>query len=333
MLQDEPTAGDRQAYRAWIADNLSFEGMMQDVSLIMAHPTIAIPAPDGAPWRFEMAVSEAADTMGFSPGTPEQADIMLCCSGSMQILNVPRPKKPQVRILWHTEHIAGDSEHAKAVRAKLEPYVKKADWVVASSPNMVPVIEGMGAKNVRCIYAGGARRQWYKFQPKEKSFEVGFYGLINERRKGILDRLNERLEKAGLQKVGIINTYDPATLADFVHRCKILLNLHIADEPNVESRLAEGMAAGTFVLTEKLPEGHPFPDGTLGGAANEDELFERVTYYLERDGEREQIATHGCEWLWKNMTIGHQVDAVLEACGVRWLGVESDAKDDQAQLL
>jgi len=330
MLQDEPTADDRQEYRAWIADKLSFEGMMKDISLIMTHPTIAIPAPDGAPWRFEMAVSEAADTMGFSPGTPEQADIMLLCSGSMQILNVPRPKKPQVRILWHTEHLEGDSEHAKAVRSKLEPHIGKPDWIVVSSPNMVRVVKDMGAKNVRCVYAGGARRHWHKSQPKEKSFDVGFYGVINDRRKGILDRLNERLEEAGKQKVGIINAYDPAVLADFVHRCRILLNLHIADEPNVESRLAEGMAAGTFVLTEGLPEGHPFPDGTFGVGHGEDELFESLTYYLEHEEEREEKAARGCEWIWENMTIGHQVDAVLEACGVRWLGVESDAKDDQA---
>ena len=320
MLQEKPTAEDRQNYRKWVADNLGFEQQRREIDLVLTRPTIAIPAPDNSPWRFEVGISEVLGAAGFAPMPSTRSQILLACSGGIQVLGQPR-HNGQVRILWHSEHIAGKGKHARARLAQIKPYVKEADYVIVSSPNMIEPIKRLSGKEPKVVYAGGARPEWRKVKTVEKVIPVGFYGNLNKRRERIIDHLNGALKKEGFPAVQIIQTYDLPTLAEFTQRCKIILNIHIANEPNLETRIGETLAAGTLLLTETLPEDHPFPDGVFVEWSGDVDLADKVLEYLREDGKREAIASRGCDWVWKNMTIGDQVEKVLEACGVRWLGV------------
>jgi len=322
MLETPPTAADRQKYRAWIADNLSFGMQQKDIDLILARPTICVPAPDESPWRFEVGVAEAMSTLGFAPAAADRADILLLCSANVnQLEKTPKRNPKQVRVLWNAEQIVGDDDHATPRREKVVAAAKMVDHVVVSSPNAKAVLEAAGIENVKVVYQGGARDVWRPRGPVEKTINVGFYGYMNERRQRILDEVNERLEAEGLGKVQVLSTYDHAQLAQFVQRCKVVLNLHCTDQENVETRLAECMAAGTYIVSEALPPGHEFVGASIAQPVTpEESLADVATQILLLNDGREQIACQNRDWVFQNLTIGHQIERLLKACGVRWLG-------------
>ena len=323
LLLQKPTATDRQKYRNWVSKRLHFRDQLADIDLILARPTVAIPAPDAKAWRFEVSAAEAIASLGFAPDEPREADILLACGGGLPYLELARKNESQKRILWYAEQIAGRGRHATDRRKRVRPFIKRADMVVVSSPNSKPVMEAMGAKDVRVVFQGGARPGWQKRVPKPKSLDVSFFGVASPRRTLLIEKLGKELVKHDYGKVQAITSYDQEVLADLTHRSRIALNIHINKEPNVETRIAEVLASGTFLLTEKLPEGHPFPDGLFVEWSTPEELIEKALHYLKHEREREAIAARGCEWVWQNMTVGHQIERLLEACECRWLGVDT----------
>lgn len=74
---------------------------------------------------------------------------------------------------------------------------------------------------------------------------------------------------------------------------RICLNISIGDDLNM--RLFEVMATGSFLLTNWLPTlGDLFEDGKhLATYKTLDELEEKIKYYLEHEDEREKIAKEG----------------------------------------
>lgn len=333
MLEAPSTAEDRKQYREWIAENLSFEMQQKDIDLILARPTICVPSPDTQDWRFELAAGDALATLGFAPASADRADILLFCSAHAgRIKECPKRNPRQVRVLWNAEQIVGDDDHATPRRERVIEAAKLVDHVVVSSPNAKAVLEAAGIENVKVVFQGGARDVWRPRGPVEKTINVGFYGYMNERRQRILEEVNARLEEEDLGKVQVLATYDHAQLAQFVQRCKVVLNLHCTDEPNVETRLAECMAAGTFVVSEPLPEEADETLGKFCASPHDDEtVAEVVVHWLKDDLCREEIAKQSQDWIWNNLTTGHSVEALLEACGLRWGVNREDSQKGETQ--
>ena len=93
---------------------------------------------------------------------------------------------------------------------------------------------------------------------------------------------------------------------------KIVLNISIGDDLNM--RLFESMATGSFLLTNWLPTlGDLFEDGKhLVTYKTLDELVEKAKYYLEHDEEREKIAKAGQEEVLAKHTYSHRIQTILD---------------------
>ena len=168
------------------------------------------------------------------------------------------------------------------------------------------------------VYQGGAWDSWRSKGRAEKVVDVGFYGIPNARRKRVIKALGTALKGQGGNRIEALTSYSPEELVHFAEGCKIVLNVHWTDHPNTECRVAEVLSVGGFLLTEKLAEGHPFPEGVFVEWETPEDLQEKATYYLAHPEEREAIAQRGREWVWKHLRVEQQVEKVLELAGVRW---------------
>lgn len=93
---------------------------------------------------------------------------------------------------------------------------------------------------------------------------------------------------------------------------KIVLNISIKDDINM--RVFETMATGSFLLTNWLPSlGDLFEDGKhLVTYRTLDEMVEKAKYYLAHDEEREKIAKAGQEEVLKKHTYSHRIEKILK---------------------
>ncbi|MCC6831579.1 MAG: hypothetical protein IT200_09565 [Thermoleophilia bacterium] len=126
----------------------------------------------------------------------------------------------------------------------------------------------------------------------EKDIDVLFYGSLNERRVGVLQRLAER----GL-RVGHITQGFGAERDEGIARSKVVLNLHFYDSAVFEIvRVSYLLANGVCVVTEGRPDDPDIAPYTGGMAvAAYDELV-TVCEMLARDEPmRDRIAARGLE--------------------------------------
>jgi len=92
---------------------------------------------------------------------------------------------------------------------------------------------------------------------------------------------------------------------------KIVLNISIKDDLNM--RLFESMATGSFLLTNWLPTlGDLFEDGKhLVTYKTLDEMEEKIKYYLSHDEEREKIAQAGQKEVLEKHTYSHRIQTIF----------------------
>jgi len=304
MLLKRPTAKDRKRYRQFIVDRYGFPRQKQMVDFMLSMKTASVIAPDANMLRHEVAIAQGTEELGFGIAAPEMADVVVFTEAAPEYLDMARRKEGQKRVLWYG---GDDPEMAKAALGKV-------DAIVASSPQVAAEV---GTPHV--VYMGGARDIWQKRPDIPKTVDVGFYGHVDERRKGIIERLGARLKEWNPDlNLQAVECWDANALPAFVQGCKVALNLHSATSKQAERRVSEILATGTFCLSEKLAEGHPFPPGLMVEAVDENELATECQRYLEQEREREEIAERGHKWVWRNLTATGQVEKMLEAAGMRW---------------
>jgi hypothetical protein len=84
---------------------------------------------------------------------------------------------------------------------------------------------------------------------------------------------------------------------------------------DVNMRVFEAMASGALLVTEAIENGQKdlFKDGVhLVQYRTEEELFEKVDYYLKHDDEREQIAKEGQKLVLSKHTYKNRCDFILQ---------------------
>jgi len=309
-------AEDRQEYRKYVIRELSFEQQSRAIDLVLARRTVSIPAPDSQPFRFEGEVAGAMERMGFAPAAPQEADILFCTESAADVMNMPSVNG-QTRIYWNAAQIVGRDKMATRRRKVAREVAKTGIFTVAGTPAAAKIL-----KTPHVIYQGGARDSWRGNGHVDKTVDVGFYGIPNARRRRVIRTLGARLKDDGGERIEALSSYDMGELVPFVQGCKIVLNVHWTDHLNTEARVAEVLSTGTFLLTEKLADGHPFPEGLFVEWETPDELYEKAAYYLKHEKEREEIARRGRDWIWENLRVEMQVAKVLERAGVRWAQIK-----------
>ena len=148
----------------------------------------------------------------------------------------------------------------------------------------------MGCKNVFWLPCVAVNTHIHKKLDVPRKFDVTFVGSQTPRRKEILTALEKRV------KVFNPNVWDSNQLNEIFNESKIVLNIHLSDLLNTETRIGEVLGAGSFLLTEELSCRELFTDGkhlVQWHQGDVEGLAEKIWYYLTNEGEREEIAGEG----------------------------------------
>ena len=125
----------------------------------------------------------------------------------------------------------------------------------------------------------------------KRDLDVAFIGQLfsdNSERARIMKHLGKRW------KINEQRYYPMHEIPVVYSRAKIVVNLPLADDLNF--RFFEGLSCRALLLTRRIKNGQEilFKEGTHYVAFNtEQELYEKVNYYLKHDTEREKIAAAG----------------------------------------
>ncbi len=191
-----------------------------------------------------------------------------------------------------------------------EQYAPFFDYIFVAQKDYVEHFKDLGYNHVYWLpLACDPEIHGERMSPR--IYEIGFVGqLLNEKhpRGRRLKKLSETYKmndyKRWYQKEEITKVYSQS---------RIVVNSPANREINM--RVFEAMASGALLVTESIGNGQRelFKDGVhLVEYCTEEELFDKVDYYLKNDDEREQIAKAGQELVLNQHTYKHRCDFVLE---------------------
>jgi hypothetical protein len=145
---------------------------------------------------------------------------------------------------------------------------------------------------------------------RERDLDVAFVGQLFKPRS---DRRRIMTELARRFRVNTQRYYLQAEIPEVYSRAKIVINLPVGHDLN--SRFFEAMSCGALLLTTKERNGQEdlFEEGRHYVAfSSEEELFERVSYFLEHEEERAQIARAGCELVERDHSLDRRLGELVE---------------------
>lgn len=188
------------------------------------------------------------------------------------------------------------------------------DLVFADQKARASDLAGLSPGAVRWLPVG-VDTSIYDGPPESKQFDLGFVGVVNRavrpKRSRILDVLSRhyRLHTAGGRQGEWVS---PAQAARIYRQSRLVLNENLF--PGLTTRLLEGMASGSMVMTEDGDGGleDHFSIGEDLAVYGPDTLIERVDYYLAHDAERERIAARGREKVRSAHDIRHRAQALVD---------------------
>jgi len=175
--------------------------------------------------------------------------------------------------------------------------------------NQIRAVEEFAAKGVKAEWLPHAvEPKAYPNKPVAiKKYDIGFVGFVSfMKRAEMLDRLFREFP----------NFYYGQKLfeecAEIYRKSKIVFNTAAVDDINM--RLFEATATGSFLLTEHIPTLYEcFQDGKhLVTYRDMDDAIDKARYYLEHEYERNEIAKAGMEHTLANHTYQHRIKRLLE---------------------
>ena len=193
------------------------------------------------------------------------------------------------------------------------------DWdlVKAQDFDHVFVAQRDGAQ---CLAADGISNvQWlplacdpaiHRQHEVEKVYDVCFVGnLVAGERQRLLELLQREFER-----VFVGRAYGE-DLARIFSQARIVFNRSVANDVNM--RVFEAVACGSLLMTNGLTDNGQeelLRDGEhLVTYRGDEELLERIRYYLAHEDEREAIAQRGMEEVHAKHTYRHRMEAILAA--------------------
>jgi len=175
--------------------------------------------------------------------------------------------------------------------------------------NQIRAVEEFAAKGVKAEWLPHAvEPKAYPNKPVAiKKYDIGFVGFVSfMKRAEMLDRLFREFP----------NFYYGQKLfeecAEIYRKSKIVFNTAAVDDINM--RLFEATATGSFLLTEHIPTLYEcFQDGKhLVTYRDMDDAIDKARYYLEHEYERNEIAKAGMEHTLADHTYQHRIKRLLE---------------------
>jgi glycosyltransferase involved in cell wall biosynthesis/Flp pilus assembly protein TadD len=258
------------------------------------------------PWGFENRLIPALKELGCTvlstdfrknrDRLPEllrkPADLLLVCKGEWIDPRWIR-LAPCTTALWYAEQVGfpGQCDETAAGRRKeLAFNVAAFDHAFSHDEGNLDVYRALGARSASWLPTAMVDPQIHRPLGLAKDIDVIFVGSITPRRKMLLEAVRRRVN------VHVANTWDPVEMNRLFNRSRIVLNLHLSDLPNTETRIAEVLGAGAFLLTEQLSSPGLIEDGKHAAvfpAGDVEALISKLNRYLENEQEREAIAAAG----------------------------------------
>jgi len=140
----------------------------------------------------------------------------------------------------------------------------------------------------------------------KKEYDVLFIGLLNERRKKIIDELSKYFN------VTYISAFGEEMVKHF-NKAKIVLNFHFAEGIlDTETRVFEALGCGQFLISEMLSL-KVFENGKhFIECGSIDEMKDNISYYLKNESEREEIASKGHKEALRKHTYFHRAQYIAK---------------------
>ncbi len=196
----------------------------------------------------------------------------------------------------------------------LENHIKWArnfDFTFIAQREYILDFKKAGIENVFWLPLG-ADPEVHSKRNTGKLYDVGFVGSVNtdlhQRRAGLLNKI-DAFVKVNYKRCWLDE------MAEFFSASKIVFNNAIRNDLNM--RLFEAMSIGSFLLTDTAKNSgqeEMFKDGEDLGIYTDDNIVEKVKYYLSHNGEREKIAAHGREIIHNAHTYFHRAEEILKVC-------------------
>ncbi len=188
-------------------------------------------------------------------------------------------------------------------------WAKNFDYIFIAQREYIPEFKKEGIENVFWMPLG-ADPGIHSKKEIEKIFDVGFVGSVNselhKRRQDLLNKINS-VAKVGYKRCWLDE------MAEFFSSSKIVFNNAIRNDLNM--RLFEAMSTGSFLLTDLAKNSgqeEMFKDGEDLGIYSDDDIVDKVKYYLAHEEEREKIAANGRQIINNAHTYSHRVDEILK---------------------
>lgn len=278
------------------------------------------------PWGFENRLIPAIKGLGHTlistdyrkqrPNLPnlltQKADLILVCKGEGIDPHLVE-STPCVTALWYAEQIGTPESHDEtsfARRKELAFNLHAFDYAFSHDPANLLVYRRLGAQRVFPLPCAAVDPVLNHKINTPKKYDVVFVGSKTPRRKKILGALT----KKGID-VYSPDIWDPEKLNTLFNESRIVLNLHLSDLLNTETRVAEVLGAGSFLLSETLSD----PDLVRAGthfvqfaSGDIEELADKIRYYLAHENEREAIALNGYRYIHEYHTYTKRILTILE---------------------
>ena len=181
------------------------------------------------------------------------------------------------------------------------------DYVFIAQKEYIPEFKKAGNKNVFWLPLG-CDPDVHCVGSVPKLFDVGFVGSINAshvRRFELLKKIESKFQLAYKRCFW-------TEMSEFFASSRIVFNNAIKNDLNM--RVFEVLSSGAFLLTDMTNnngQAEMFLDGEDYGIYTDDNILEKVDYYLKNETLRERIAKRGQEVVHKAHTYKHRVEEIL----------------------
>ncbi len=278
------------------------------------------------PWGFENKIIPALQSLGFSVLTTDYrkqrerlsecltqpADLFLVCKGELippdMICNLRG-----VTALWYAELLGTEEECDEISARKRQELVFNVgafDQVFSHDHSNLGICRKLGARRVSWLSTAVVDPSVNRRLHLRQTHDIVFAGSMTPYR----ERIIGELRRQGIT-VEAVNLWNPCELNELYNRSKIILNIHSSALPNTESRIAEVLGSGGFMISEKLSCPDLLRDGSdyIAWTSGEvKDLAELIRYYLAREGERRRIAACGYGYVRRHHTVERRIAELME---------------------
>ncbi len=160
-----------------------------------------------------------------------------------------------------------------------------------------------------------------QLSPEQLSVDVALFGSKAGARKNWISFLQQQFPEQFQHIGGVSHGQAPLPMADYakaVSQSKIIVNTQTYPfRAQCKGKVREVLAAGRFLLEEDNPETRAFvPEGKgVIFFKDQQDLADKINYYLQHPDEREAIASAGYTWFEANYSANQWTGQI-----VRWLG-------------